>query len=107
LVFWKAFATFKEGAVTEAIHELGTIQNKRDLLFAICLALAYYHRRCTIPDKEAIENLDKQVFALEKSAGEKSLIMAAQFLVYVNESSKARKLFKAVFFSLINSILGN
>lgn len=96
LVFWKAYATFKEGAVTEAIHDLGTIQSKRDLQFAICLALAYYHRRCSIPDKEAIESLDKQSISLEKTAGEKALLLAGQFLWYVGEGTKSKKLLKAV-----------
>ena len=45
LSFWKAFAIFKDGAVTEAIHELQVIPSKREIQFAIILALEYYNSK--------------------------------------------------------------
>eukprot|EP01022_Parablepharisma_sp_SALTPOND_P023515 TRINITY_DN4_c0_g4_i1.p1 TRINITY_DN4_c0_g4~~TRINITY_DN4_c0_g4_i1.p1 ORF type:complete len:1365 (-),score=175.90 TRINITY_DN4_c0_g4_i1:25171-29265(-) len=95
LVFWKSFATFKEGAVTEAIHGLGLIQSKRDLQFAVVLALAYYHRQCNIVDQEAVDKLDGQLAATEKTASEKALLVASQFLHYIGEPLKAKRLLKA------------
>ncbi len=96
LVFWKAYATYKEGAVTEAIHELSSIVSKREIQFATLLALAFYHRRCNIPDQEAIATLDKQLAATERSASEKAAVVAAQFMWYVGETTKAKQLLKAV-----------
>ena len=96
LVFWKAFATFKEGVVTEAIHALSTIQHKRDILFATTLAQAYYHRKCNIVDQEAVQALDAQLGSLEKTATEKAMLLAGQFLWYIGEVPKARKILKAV-----------
>ncbi len=96
LVFWKAFATFKEGAVTEAIHALGSIQTRRELQFATILALSYYHRRCNIVDQEAINSLDGQLPDAEKTASEKAMLVAGQFLWYVGDAEKAKKLLRAV-----------
>ena len=96
LTYWKAFATFKEGAVTEAIHELGKIQSKRDLQFAVFLALAYYHRSCNIVDQDAVAELDSQLASSEKAASENGLIISAQFLNYIGEAEKAKKLLNAL-----------
>eukprot|EP00826_Nyctotherus_ovalis_P013769 TRINITY_DN1376_c0_g6_i1.p1 TRINITY_DN1376_c0_g6~~TRINITY_DN1376_c0_g6_i1.p1 ORF type:complete len:1241 (-),score=463.36 TRINITY_DN1376_c0_g6_i1:317-4039(-) len=96
LVFWKAFAVFKEGAVTEAIHELSKIQSKWDLQFATVLALSYYHRSCNIVDQEAVAELDGKLASSEKTASEKALVTSAQFLHYIGESAKARKVLKAL-----------
>jgi hypothetical protein len=60
------------------------------------LALSYYHRRCSIPDKEAIEMLEKQVISLERTSGDRPLLLAGQFLWYFGEGTKAKKLLKAV-----------
>jgi len=87
---------FKEGAVTEAIHELGKIQSKWDLQFAIVLALSYYHRSCNIIDQEAVVELDGKLASSEKMASEKALITSAQFLNYIGEIGKAKKVVMAL-----------
>jgi hypothetical protein len=42
-VFWKGFGIFKEGSATEAIREVEMIQNRREISYAACTALIYYH----------------------------------------------------------------
>jgi hypothetical protein len=51
LIFWKAFAIFKEGSVTEAIRELESIQHRREVTFAVSVALVHYHEQCQIVDR--------------------------------------------------------
>ena len=46
LIFWKAYAIFKEGQPSEALRELQRVQDRREISYASCLAMIYYNERC-------------------------------------------------------------
>mmetsp|Transcript_11270 Transcript_11270/g.8279 ORF Transcript_11270/g.8279 Transcript_11270/m.8279 type:complete len:93 (-) Transcript_11270:36-314(-) len=80
LIFWKAFGIFQEGSTTEAIRELTRIQERREVQFAVGIALIFYHERCRNIDQETIDTITLQLDEREQMASDKDLITAATFL---------------------------
>ena len=96
ITFWKAFATFHEGGVTEAIRELETVAQKRDVSFAAALALRHYHRKCRLVDQDAVDRIIFKLTDLRSSAPDSALVTGAQFYIFRKKYEKASDLLTEV-----------
>ena len=96
MTFWKAFATFHEGGTTEAIRELETVAQKRDVSFAAALALRHYHRKCRLVDQDAVQRISFKLADLRTSAPDSALITSAQFYTFRRKFEKASDLLTEV-----------
>ena len=70
LTFWKAFAIFKEGNVTEALREVQRVQDRREVSLSSCIAMIYYNERCRNIDQEAIDSLNIELDNREEMASD-------------------------------------
>lgn len=96
LTFWKAFATFHEGGTTEAIRELETVAQRRDVSFAAALALRHYHRKCRLVDQDAVDRINFKLADLRTAAPDSALITGAQFYTLRRKYEKASDLLTEV-----------
>ncbi|XP_062519917.1 tetratricopeptide repeat protein 21B-like isoform X2 [Corticium candelabrum] len=91
LVFWKAVAMIMEDRIAEAMRELQTIRDKRDVILCTSMALVYAHKQCATVDNEAVQELESKLKLERKTCGEKALYMAGQFLWLTGRHDKARE----------------
>jgi tetratricopeptide repeat protein 21B len=89
LVFWKAYGIFNEGSITEAIRELTRIQERREVQYATCISLIYYHERCRNVDQESVDTLQAMLENKEEMASDKDLLQAATFLWHTSQFKRA------------------
>jgi DNA-directed RNA polymerase subunit F len=64
-VFWHAFALGMSGNIKECLRELESFQARRDLQYAINVALIYFHKKASQVDKEAISSLKNELSVAE------------------------------------------
>uniref|UniRef100_A0AAV2JXT5 Tetratricopeptide repeat protein 21B n=1 Tax=Knipowitschia caucasica TaxID=637954 RepID=A0AAV2JXT5_KNICA len=89
--FLHAYALLMQDQIHDAIIELDTLKNSRDVSLCSFMALVYAERRKINPDPEVIQELDAKVKEDRKSASPKSLYYAGMFLWLLGRNDKARE----------------
>ncbi|XP_067908211.1 tetratricopeptide repeat protein 21B-like [Heterodontus francisci] len=92
LIFFKAFANLMEGRIQEAIRLLEAIKGNQNVSLCSIIALIYAHRKSSIIDQDAIQELDIRFKESQKSACDKALYYASMFLWFVDRHEEAREL---------------
>ncbi|XP_078391007.1 tetratricopeptide repeat protein 21B [Cetorhinus maximus] len=90
LIFFKAFANLMEGHIQETIRLLETIKGNQNVSLCSIIALIYAHRKNSIIDHDAIQELDIKLKKSQTSAGDKALYYASMFSWFVNQHEEAR-----------------
>uniref|UniRef100_A0A6Q2YY18 Tetratricopeptide repeat domain 21B n=1 Tax=Esox lucius TaxID=8010 RepID=A0A6Q2YY18_ESOLU len=85
--FFHAYGTLMQ----EAIHELETIKDRRDVSLCTFMALVYAEKKRPNPDRDVIQELDAKVKEDRKSATPKGLYYAGMFLWLLGRNDKARE----------------
>ncbi|PRP77845.1 tetratricopeptide repeat protein 21B-like [Planoprotostelium fungivorum] len=96
LIFWKAFGILMEGSTGEAIRDLDSIKNKRDLSLAAASASLHAQTRFTRVDREAVAELNARIKEETKAASEVGLLNAATFHWHMGEYDKSREYLKLI-----------
>ncbi|XP_078085798.1 tetratricopeptide repeat protein 21B [Mustelus asterias] len=91
LIFFKAFANLMEGRIQETIRLLEAIRSNQNVSLCSIIALIYAHRKSSIIDQDAIQELDTKLRESEDTAGDKALYYASMFLWFVNRHEEARQ----------------
>ncbi|KAK2839753.1 hypothetical protein Q5P01_013493 [Channa striata] len=89
--FFHAYGTLMQDQIQEALVELDTIRDSRDVSLCTLMALVYAHKKQTNPDREVIQELDAKVKEDRKTASPKSLYHAGMFLWLIGRNDKARE----------------
>ncbi|KAJ8012813.1 hypothetical protein DPEC_G00046770 [Dallia pectoralis] len=89
--FFHAFGTLMQDQVPEAIQELDTIKDKRDVSLCTFMALVYAEKKRPNPDRDVILELDAKVKENRKSATPNGLYYAGMFLWLLGRNEKARE----------------
>uniref|UniRef100_A0A8C9WIP1 Tetratricopeptide repeat domain 21B n=1 Tax=Scleropages formosus TaxID=113540 RepID=A0A8C9WIP1_SCLFO len=89
--FYRAYGILMQNRIQEAIHELESIKDGRDVSLCTMMALVYAHKKCQNPDREAIQELDARVKEDRKGASPKGLYYAGLFLWHLGRNDKARE----------------
>jgi len=92
LLFWRAYAMGAEGSLNEAIRELEGTLSRRETEFPVMCHLIYAHRKCEMPDMDAIDDLERGLSSAEGRANTRGLLLAASFYNVVKQSDDARRL---------------
>ncbi|XP_042192463.1 tetratricopeptide repeat protein 21B [Callorhinchus milii] len=90
-LFFRAFGILMEDRVQEAIRELEFVKDKQDVSLCCIMALIYAHKKCAIPDRDAIQELDGKLKEDRKTAGQMALYFAGVFLWHIGRHDKARE----------------
>uniref|UniRef100_A0A1A7XPQ6 Tetratricopeptide repeat domain 21B n=1 Tax=Iconisemion striatum TaxID=60296 RepID=A0A1A7XPQ6_9TELE len=90
-IFFHAFGTLMLGQTQEAVAELDTIRDDRNLSLCALMGLSYAEKRKANPDKDVVQELDAKVKEDRKSAPPKSLYHAGTFLWLIGRNDKARE----------------
>lgn len=64
-LYWHAFALGMTGNINDALREYESFQARRDLQYAINIAMLYFHKKNPIVDQEAISTLRAEMSAAE------------------------------------------
>ncbi|KAJ3224194.1 Tetratricopeptide repeat protein 21B [Clydaea vesicula] len=100
LQFWKIFGVImlQKGRQTEALRELQTLQEKRDLVLACPTAMIFIHERLQPVDYDAIEELQAKLVinSTSKNLSEKALITVALLHWRINQIDEAKTYFKQI-----------
>lgn len=89
--FFHAYGILMQDQIQEALIELDTIRDSRDVSLCTLMALVYAEKKKTNPDREVIQELDAKVKEDRKSASPKSLYYAGMFLWLIRRNEKARE----------------
>ncbi|XP_015214562.1 tetratricopeptide repeat protein 21B isoform X1 [Lepisosteus oculatus] len=89
--FFHAYGILMEGKIQEAIRELESIKDRREVSLCTLMALTYAHKKSPLPDRDAIQELDAKLKEDRKSAGQKGLYFAGLFLWHLGRNDKARE----------------
>ncbi|GBG28211.1 Tetratricopeptide repeat protein 21B [Hondaea fermentalgiana] len=92
LLFWKCFSMAQEGNVNQAIREMETLRHKRDFEYAAIEALYHLHGSVKLQDHAAIAELDDSRKGAQERASDVGLLLAATFLMHVQEFGRARRM---------------
>ena len=49
-LFWRAFASYMNGQVNDAINDLNSVSKKKEIQYAAIVALIFYHKQCQTVD---------------------------------------------------------
>ncbi|XP_069791436.1 tetratricopeptide repeat protein 21B isoform X2 [Narcine bancroftii] len=89
--FFQAYGILMEDRIQEAISEFEAIREKEDVSLCSIMALIYAHKRCSLPDCDAIQELDRKLKENRKTAGQMALYFAGLFLWHIGRNDKARE----------------
>uniref|UniRef100_A0A3B3R4B6 Tetratricopeptide repeat domain 21B n=1 Tax=Paramormyrops kingsleyae TaxID=1676925 RepID=A0A3B3R4B6_9TELE len=89
--FYRAYGILMQDRVQEAIHELESIKEKRDVSLCVLMSLVFAEKKSQNPDRETIQELDAKVKDDRKTAGPKGLYYAGLFLWHLGRNDKARE----------------
>ena len=64
-LFWHAFALGMSGSINDCLRELESFQARRDLQYAVNVALIHFHKKAAQVDKEAIASLKNELSIAE------------------------------------------
>ena len=92
LLFWRAWAMSMQGAHNEAIAELEGLRRKRDVDYAVLVALTAAHNKCKVVDYGALDALQTEMGSTERGATEAARLLAAQFLLHSGELNECVRL---------------
>ncbi|XP_072118143.1 tetratricopeptide repeat protein 21B [Mobula birostris] len=90
-LFFHAYGILMEDRIQEAIRELEAIREKQDVSLCSIMALIYAHKKCSAPDRDAIQELDSKLKEYRKTAGPMALYFAGLFLWHIGRHDKARE----------------
>ncbi|KAI9346469.1 hypothetical protein BDR26DRAFT_855632 [Obelidium mucronatum] len=98
LMFWKAFALIMQGKSGEALRELESLQEKRDLVLACPAAMVFAHERCKLVDHEAMHELQAKLTIASSSnnVSDRALIQMGLFYWQTGQHEQARAYLKKV-----------
>jgi hypothetical protein len=65
VMYWKAFATGMTGNIHDCLRQLEGLQAKRDIQYAISLALIYFHKQAPKIDYDTVDTLNSEMAAAE------------------------------------------
>jgi hypothetical protein len=105
-MFWRSVGLLKEGQLSEAQRDFGSLRTKRDTSVAATAALlhiassvgqgAIHSPQALNPSDSDARALEGQLKAEAERAGVRQLALAAHFLLSVSEFQRARDLANAV-----------
>ncbi|XP_017279892.1 tetratricopeptide repeat protein 21B [Kryptolebias marmoratus] len=90
-IFFHAYGNLLQDQTQEAIAELDTIKDDRELSLCALMALVYAEKRKPNPDRDVIQELDAKIKEDRKSAPPKSLYHAGTFLWLLGRNDKAKE----------------
>ena len=91
LLFWRAYATLKEGHLSDAVRELDALRSRHGVQLPALICLKQAHDAAELQDREAIDQVKKEIYAQEEGKNEGSFFVAAQVCMLQGEHKKARK----------------
>ena len=59
MLFWRAYATLKEGHVADALRELDGLRARNGIQLPTLICLKQAHSAAKFPDREALDQIDK------------------------------------------------
>uniref|UniRef100_A0A8C6SLI7 Tetratricopeptide repeat protein 21B n=1 Tax=Neogobius melanostomus TaxID=47308 RepID=A0A8C6SLI7_9GOBI len=89
--FLHAYAVLMQDQIHDAMTELDSIRDSRDVSLCTLMALVYAEKKKSNPDREVIQELDAKVKEDRKSASPKGLYYAGMFLWLLGRNDKARE----------------
>jgi hypothetical protein len=57
-VFWRAFGSAREGNFSAAVRDCEALRGRRESEYAALVAMAHYHRRSKLVDRDALAGVD-------------------------------------------------
>ncbi|XP_078279665.1 tetratricopeptide repeat protein 21B-like [Rhinoraja longicauda] len=91
LLFFKAFGKLMEGCIQEAIRDLEATRDKQTMALCSIIALIHAHRKSSVIDQDAIQELEAGLKECLTTAGEKSLYYASMTLWFTDQHEEARE----------------
>jgi len=91
-VYWKAFALGMTGNITECKRQLDSFAQRRDMQLPVTMALLYFNKRATNPDREVIDALYSELHVAEDVTKEAGLVLAARFALFTQDYPSAQRL---------------
>jgi tetratricopeptide repeat protein 21B len=88
-VYWKAFALGMMGNISECKRQLDSFAQRRDMQLPVTMALLYFNRRTSNPDREVIDALSSELNVAEDVTKEAGLVLAARFALFTNDYTTA------------------
>lgn len=91
-IFWKAFACYKLGNYNDAINELISIQQKKEIAYACYVALIFYHGQAKNIDREELDALKAKEREERRLGSDKAFVQAAYFYMFIGEWRRSEDL---------------
>ena len=79
LSFWRAFGLILEGSYSEAIAQLESLMERREISLACVAASIHAHKMARIVDEESVDALEDRMHREESDANERALLACANF----------------------------
>ena len=79
LSFWRAFGLILEGSYSEAIAQLESLMDRREISLACVAASIHAHKMARIVDEESVDALEDRMHREEGDANERALLACANF----------------------------
>ena len=98
LSFWRAFGLILEGSYSEAIAQLESLMDRREISLACVAASIHAHKMARIVDEESVDALEDRMHREEGDANERALLACANFYALAGgpDSWRARAMADAV-----------
>ena len=71
------------------------IQSRKEIQYAVIVALLHYHHFCKMIDNDSLQELEFRKESLKKTANEKALLNAGYFLMFINEFKDSQEMFES------------
>ena len=91
-VYWKAYALGMQGNIAECRRQLDSFAQRRDMQLPVTMALLYFNKRASNPDREVIDTLNSELNVAEDVTKEAGLVLAARFALFTQDYSTAQRL---------------
>lgn len=98
LSFWRAFGALKTGSKSQALHEIESLQEKRDLSLAVPAALLHIHELCDPVDQDAIDEWTAKlsIATSSKQPSELALVLLHVFYKRITRNDLAANVLKQI-----------
>jgi tetratricopeptide repeat protein 21B len=97
MLFWRAYATFKEGHMSDALRELDGLRTRNGVQLPTLICLKQAHNAAKFPDREALQQIDADIKREEGGKTEGSFFIAAQVCMLLGEHKRAREYLQRTF----------